>query len=204
MFLVAVMYFTGSIPSSLGNLTNVIDLSLSNNSFNGGVPSSFGNLNRLSYLGLCRNQLTGPIPNSIFNLTNLQYLDLSLNYFNGTVEFDEFVKLKHLTMLYLSYNQFSLLFKESNADATFPKFQNLALSSCNLSKFPNFLRNQDELEYLVLSENNLRGQVPKWMLNIGKASLELICLANNFLMGFAQIESNSSPVDSFVHFRPKV
>jgi Leucine-rich repeat (LRR) protein len=200
--------FTGSIPSSLGNLTNLqletslinflvfhITLSIGHRS----IPSSLGNLtnsslsnNSFSHLHfydsliLCRNQLTGRIPNSIFNLTNLQYLDLSMNYFSGTVEFDEFVKLKHLTMLYLSYNQFSLLFKEPNANATFPKFQNLALSSCNLSKFPDFLRNQDELEYLVLSENNLRGQVPEWMLNIGKASLELICLANNFLTGFAQ------------------
>jgi Leucine-rich repeat (LRR) protein len=178
--------FTGSIPSSLGNLTNLTFLSLSYNTFNGEVPSSFGKLNRHYFLRLCQNQLTGRIPNSIFNLTNLQFLDLGMNYFSGTVEFDEFVKLKHLTMLYLSYNQFSLLFKEPNANATFPKFQSLWLSSCNLSKFPDFLRNQDELEHLVLSDNNLADLIPEWMLNIGKASLELLCLSNNSLTGFAQ------------------
>ena len=159
---------------------------LSNNTFKGEVPSSFGNLNQLSALDLSCNQLTGPIPNSIFNLTNLQYLDLGRNYFSGTVEFDEFVKLKHLTVLYLSYNQLSLLFKEPNANATFPKFRRLSLPSCNLSKFPDFLRSQDGLEHLVLSDNNLVGPIPEWMLNVGKASLELLCLSNNSLTGFAQ------------------
>ena len=102
--------------------------------------------------------------------------------------FDKFVKLNHLIWLSLSQNQLSLHFREPNASrATFPKFQCLILSSCNLSKFPaDFLRNQDELEFLDLSENNLRGTVPEWMLNVGKASLEVISLGNNFLTGFGQ------------------
>jgi hypothetical protein len=38
----------------------------------------------------------------------------------------------------------------------------------------------------MLSDNNLAGTVPEWMLNVGKASLEVISLANNFLTGFGQ------------------
>jgi Leucine-rich repeat (LRR) protein len=178
---------TGSILFHLVNLMYLTDLNLLENHFTGEIPVAILNLTKLSVLVLGVNKLQGRIPNSIFNLTNLQYLGLFMNNFSGTVEFDEFVKLKHLTRLGLSYNQYlSLLFKEPNANSSFPKFQVLDLSSCNLSKFPDFLRNQDELEYLELSDNNLRGQVPEWMLNISKASLEIISLDNNFLTGFGQ------------------
>ncbi|XP_059449553.1 receptor-like protein 7 [Corylus avellana] len=202
--------FKGEVPSSIGNLNRLsfLDLSqnqltgpilfhlvnlmqlkvlyLHSNDFTNEIPVAILNLTKLSVLALGDNKLQGRIPNSIFNLTNLQYLGLVMNYFSGTVEFDKFVQLKHLIVLYLPYNQLSLLFKEPNANATFPKFQRLWLSSCNLSKFPDFLRNQDELELLNLSENNLRGTVPEWMLNVGKASLKAISLANNFLTGFGQ------------------
>ncbi|XP_059449524.1 receptor-like protein 7 [Corylus avellana] len=202
--------FTGEVPSSIGNLNllsfldlrqnqltgpilfhlvnlmQLKDLYLQSNHFTGEIPVEILNLTGLSVLSLRGNKLRGRIPNSIFNLKNLQVLDLAMNYFSGTVEFDEFVKLKHLTILYLSYNQLSLLFKEPNVNSSFPKFQCLWLSSCNLSKFPDFLRNQDELQYLELSDNYLRGQVPEWMLNIGKASMEIFSLANNFLTGFGQ------------------
>ena len=162
--------FKGEVPSSIGNLNRLsfLDLSqnqltgpilfhlvnlmqlkglyLHSNHFTGEIPVEILNLTGLSALSLRGNKLRGRIPNSIFNLKNLQVLDLAMNYFSGTVEFDEFVKLKHLTRLYLSDNQLSLLFREPNANSSFPKFQRLWLSSCNLSKFPDFLRNQDRSE----------------------------------------------------------
>jgi Leucine-rich repeat (LRR) protein len=177
---------TGPILFHLVNLTQLKVLFLHLNHFTGEIPVKILNLTRLREFRLGGNILHGRIPNSIFNLINLQFLCLAMNNFNGTVEFDNFVKLKHLTVLYLDHNQLSLLFKEPDANATFPKFQTLALSTCNLSKFPDFLRKQDELRYLFLSENNLRGTVPEWMLNVGKASLEAISLANNFLTGFGR------------------
>ncbi|KAK9994130.1 hypothetical protein SO802_023833 [Lithocarpus litseifolius] len=202
--------FSGFIPSSLGNLTGLNSLDLSYNTFEGRIPSSFGNLIQLYFLFLTYNKFTGPIsfglanltkltalslgsnnfagqiPSSIFNLTNLELLSLSFNYFSGTVEFDKFVKLKKLTFLRLSYNQVSLVESETSANKTFQKFVILGLSLCSLSKFPNFLANQDELEVLELDGNNIHGQVPEWVWNMSKESLKAIDLSDNFLTSLGQ------------------
>ena len=85
---------------------------------------------------------------------NLETLDLYFNYFGGIVEFDNFLKLQKLKWLQLSSNQISLLTKPSN-NITFPKFQILELGSCDLDDFPDFLKSQDELEFLVLSNTKM-------------------------------------------------
>ncbi|XP_042973192.1 receptor like protein 22-like [Carya illinoinensis] len=202
--------FSGSIPSSLGNLTSLIYLEISNNSFVGKIPSSMGNLTQLTDLSLRynlldgeipfplmnltkltslelgNNNLEGRIPDSIFNLKNLKYLDLGRNSFSGSVEFGKFVKLKYLTILILSNNQVSVLIEDANANASLPKFQFLGLSSCNLNKFPDFLKNQDRLVCLDLSNNNIHGMVPEWIWDTSKLSLEVLCLAKNFITSIGQ------------------
>ena len=61
---------TGTIPSSLGSLSNLSELWLSNNQLTGTIPSSLGNLSNLWGLHLSSNQLTGTIPSSLDNLSN--------------------------------------------------------------------------------------------------------------------------------------
>jgi hypothetical protein len=127
------------------------------------------------------------ISNTIFNLKNLENLDLSDNYFNGIVKLDEFFKLKNLFTLHTSGNQLSLLTNDQfSANATLQSFGSLGFSSCNLSEFPNFLRNQHELEHLNLSNNKIHGQVPEWMWNTSTRSLRVLDLFNNFLTTFGQ------------------
>jgi len=58
----------GSIPSEIGNLTNLTALDLCNNQLTGSIPSEIGNLTNLSKLKLEYNQLKGEIPESICNL----------------------------------------------------------------------------------------------------------------------------------------
>ena len=41
---------SGNIPADIGNLTNLVELSLSTNKFNGAIPSSIGYLEKLEYL----------------------------------------------------------------------------------------------------------------------------------------------------------
>ena len=67
---------TGSIPSSLGNLTNLIALHLSLNQLTGSIPSSLGSLTNLTQLSLDDNQLSGTIPAELGNLTRLRSLRL--------------------------------------------------------------------------------------------------------------------------------
>ena len=65
---------TGSIPSSIGNLTNLTQLYLINNQLTGEIPPEIGQLTNLTRLYLKYNQLTGEIPSEIWGLTNLTAL----------------------------------------------------------------------------------------------------------------------------------
>ena len=102
------------------------------------------------------------------------------------MEFDQFAKLVKSTTLCLSNNQVSLLESETSANRTLQKFLSIGLSLCNLSKFPNFLANQNELEVLDLQGNNIHGQVPEWVWNMSKESLKSINLSDNFLTSLGQ------------------
>jgi len=62
---------TGSIPTELGNLTNLVSLWLDDNQLEGAIPADLGNLTNLNYLYLNSNQLTGSIPATLENLENL-------------------------------------------------------------------------------------------------------------------------------------
>ncbi|XVF81445.1 hypothetical protein PTKIN_Ptkin15bG0155700 [Pterospermum kingtungense] len=175
----------GEIPSSLGNLTLLTYLGLDSNQLMGPIPFWLGNLTRLTVLDLGTNKLQGQIPKSIFNLVNLRVLYLDSNDLNGTLKFESFLNLKNLIALQLSDNNLSVLINITT-NGTVPKFRNLELASCNLLEFPYFLREQDELEFLELSENKIHGQIPKWVWEMSKESLLLLSLSGNFLTGFDQ------------------
>ena len=58
---------TGEIPLEIGNLTNLIHLSLHDNQLTGSIPPEIGNLTNLEVLSLYGNQLSGIIPDEICN-----------------------------------------------------------------------------------------------------------------------------------------
>ena len=86
---------SGSIPSELGNLDNLVGLWLNGNQLSGSIPSELGNLANLQELVLDSNQLSGPIPSELGNLANLQELELRDNQFSGCVP----VKLLDMTSI---------------------------------------------------------------------------------------------------------
>ncbi|XP_050255748.1 receptor-like protein 7 isoform X2 [Quercus robur] len=175
-----------SIPFFLRNLTQLRYLNLDYCNLMGHIPSWLANLTQLADLRLGSNGLHGSIPSWISKLMNLERLYLYSNHFGGRVEFDIFMKLQNLFDLQLSSNQISLPTKPSN-NMTFPKFQFLGLDSCDLDEFPDFLKCQDELVYLKLSDNKISGLIPKWMWNSSIKTLWNLNLSNNFLTGFHQL-----------------
>ena len=177
---------TGNIPSSLRNLTQITKLYLRANKLDGQIPLWIGNLTKLTEIKFQENILSGSIPESIFNLENLELLDLQRNQLNGILMLDSFLELKNLTRLQFSGNYLSLLTNVS-INGTPPKFNLLGLASCNLSEFPSFLRSQDELELLELSDNKIHGQIPNWFWSVGKETLRYLNLGFNFLTGFQEL-----------------
>ena len=61
----------GSLPSELGQLSNLVYLDLQNNAITGELPSELGDLINLDYLGLSSNQLQGTIPRSLGRLRSV-------------------------------------------------------------------------------------------------------------------------------------
>ncbi|KAL3714599.1 hypothetical protein ACJRO7_006501 [Eucalyptus globulus] len=167
---------SGTIPFQLMNLTRLIYLGLSINQLSGSIPFGLGNMTQLAGLDLAQNKFHGQIPSSIYRLQNLRVLRLFENNFSGTVELDNFLKLKQLIGLQLSFNRLSC--RTSSTNVKLPQLLALGLASCNLSEFPAFLQNQESMNWMDLSDNNIRGEVPFWV-----NSMQYLNLSHNFLTG---------------------
>ncbi|KAL7250601.1 hypothetical protein ACSBR1_012598 [Camellia fascicularis] len=121
----------------------------------------------LTSLQLSRNSLIGTIPSSLFALPSLINIDLSDYKLEGPIPGSVY-ELQNLTDLVLSSN-------------------NLRLAPCNLSEFPNFLREQAGLASLDLSNNKIHGEVPKWIFDVGKntlGKLSILFMLNLGINGF--------------------
>ncbi|MCL7025990.1 hypothetical protein MKW94_029943 [Papaver nudicaule] len=216
--------FTGELPDSIGNLRLLSTLDLHNCKFNGSIPASISKLNQLQYLDLSLNsftgnlgknfigsssplefldlsynQLQGPFPLSIFEFSRLYHLGILSNSFSGAISLGLlFQKLGNLRNLYLSDNRFSIITSSANF-SLYPQLRWLALSSCNVTEIPTFLRNQSELEVLDLSHNQIHGKIPNWIWEIGNGKLNTLNLSHNFLEDPDQpLPDNSFSLLSFV------
>ncbi|MCD7464169.1 hypothetical protein HAX54_052229 [Datura stramonium] len=76
---------SGPIPPSIGDLTNLLVLSLHNNSLDGTIPEEIGNLKRLRSLSLGSN-FSGVVPDCLGNFSDhLLVMNLAMNQFEGTI-----------------------------------------------------------------------------------------------------------------------
>ncbi|XP_024973839.1 protein NSP-INTERACTING KINASE 1-like [Cynara cardunculus var. scolymus] len=76
---------SGPIPEEIGKLKQLHTLDLSDNQFSSEIPSSLGHLTSLQYMRLNNNSLSGPIPQWVANMTQLAFVDLSFNNLSGPV-----------------------------------------------------------------------------------------------------------------------
>lgn len=95
-------YLTGSLPAALFQMTSLIRLQLSKNNFHGTLPLNV-NMPSLVGINLAHNSLSGTIPESLFNLINLEELDLSFNQFTGYIS-TSVANLRSLLTLNIEYN----------------------------------------------------------------------------------------------------
>ena len=170
--------FTGSIPSSLGNLSKLTYLELSGE-LTGSIPSSLGNLSKLVTLNLNGNALSGTIPSSLGNLSKLTYLGLASNDFNASIP-SQLGNLSKLEKLYLGASDFSGTIPSSLGNLS--NLTYLSVSSNDLTgSIPSQLGNLSNLEKLFMGRNELSGSIPSQLGNL--SNLEWLDLSENDLTG---------------------
>jgi Leucine-rich repeat (LRR) protein len=146
---------SGSIPSELGNLTNLTRLYLIANNLSGSIPPELGNLTKLTWLFLNSNSLSGSIPSELDNLSNLERLYLNANSLSGSIP-AWLGTLSNMEWLYLNGNSFT-------------------------GTIPSELSSLANLKRFSISENSLSGSIPAWLGTL--INLEKLYLWGNSFVG---------------------
>ncbi|MGE5340786.1 MAG: Ig-like domain-containing protein [Candidatus Omnitrophota bacterium] len=146
---------TGPIPPEIGNLSQLEELFLGSTPIEGSIPPEIGNLTNLQILRLSGTQLSGNIPPALGNFPNLGFLELSGNHLSGSIP-PQLGNLHRLGILDLGLNQLS-------------------------GAIPAELGNLANLEYLILNSNQLSGPIPSELGNLG--NVKYVYLINNQLSG---------------------
>jgi Leucine-rich repeat (LRR) protein len=75
----------GPVPSFLGELTNLVDVSFQDSNREGQLPTELGLLTNLVLLDLAANEIEGDIPVELGNADKLRFLFLNENHLSGNV-----------------------------------------------------------------------------------------------------------------------
>ncbi|KAM3394589.1 hypothetical protein P3S68_003591 [Capsicum galapagoense] len=168
--------FTGSLPSSIFNITNLEGLDLTFNSLEDQIPKEIGSFINLRYLSLAGNNLICSIPKSISNASRLEILYLSYNFLQGNI-LEWIGNLHNLNTLAIESNKLTgpiplSVFNISRIELI--GFTNNYLSG----NLPNGLCNRlPKLRGLYLSKNKLDGHMPTSLSNCSE--LQLLSLSEN-------------------------
>ena len=169
----------GTIPSELGNLTHLQDLSLPDNQLRGTIPAELGNFTELKVMWLSGNQLTGAIPPALGNLSKLETLALHNNQLTGAIP-PELGNIPELRWLQLYRNQLTGTIPSELGNLS--ELRELVLHRSQLEgSIPPELGNLSNLNALFLNDNQLEGSIPT---EFGKlTSLGRLWLKQNQLTG---------------------
>ncbi|KAG5404168.1 hypothetical protein IGI04_010287, partial [Brassica rapa subsp. trilocularis] len=178
--------FSGAIPSDiLFTMPFLTHLDLKKNSFTGTikVPNSPSS-SRLVFLSLGQNQFKGQILKPISKLINLNHLDVSSVNTTYPIDLNIFSPLKSLLVLYVSRN--SLLPSSLNSSDISLHLESLVMRGCGITEFPTIIKTLQNLQYIDLSSNKIKGKVPEWLWKLPR--LFQVNLVNNF---FTDLEGSS-------------
>ncbi|KAM3250828.1 hypothetical protein P3L10_004898 [Capsicum annuum] len=191
------------VPEEIGNLTDVLGISLFGNDLTGFIPKTIGGLQKLQIfliesnmlsgtipdeicclqnivdLSIRKNKISGPLPSCLGNVTTLRNLYLASNKLNSSLP-ERLWSLQDLLVLDAASNSFSGVLS--------PQIGNLkAVIDIDLSyndfsgMIPSTMGDLQKLVSLSLSHNRIDGPIPE---SFGKMlSLELLDLGYNNLTG---------------------
>uniref|UniRef100_A0A7N0T4D2 non-specific serine/threonine protein kinase n=1 Tax=Kalanchoe fedtschenkoi TaxID=63787 RepID=A0A7N0T4D2_KALFE len=180
----------GGIPVSLGNLTALTSIFLSDNNVTGVIPASLGQLGNLAVLDLSRNSMSGEIPSSFSSLGNLSVLELSSNLLAGPIPV-EIGTLSKLRVLNLSGNNLSSSIPVQLGDLT--SLLDLDLSFNSLSgTVPPELRGMKNLQRMVIGNNRLSSSLFSDMF-LPMNQLQVVIMNHNMFSGDLPVSIWSMP-----------
>ncbi|TVU23611.1 hypothetical protein EJB05_25986, partial [Eragrostis curvula] len=143
-------HLSGTIPSSIANITSLQWFGCGGNKIDGIIPDEFAKLPELEFLNVADNRLAGRFPQAILNLSTLVHLSLAKNHFSGEVP--------------------------PNLGRSFPNIQFLTIAiNFFHGHIPSSLANASDLNYIDMSRNNFTGVVPRTigkLRNIRRLNLE--------------------------------
>ena len=195
-------HFSGSIPSTMGNMTNLWHLNLANNAFSGKLPKSLGSIPMLQVADFSGNQLSGLQEGIVFKSKSLEVLNLAGNkqltmMFNTLLEAMEPI---NQSLRILNISDCNFLGKIS---AKLWDFQNLI--SVDLSRnslFGQLPSPPDNMLFLLnldVSANNLSGKIPQEFAKL--LALEVFDISGNPNMHESNEEKGALPNFVTVDFK---
>ncbi|GKV50308.1 hypothetical protein SLEP1_g57020 [Rubroshorea leprosula] len=210
-------YFTGPLPSWIGNMSTLMLLSIAHNAFSGPIPKELGNLKELTMLSFGINNFSGTLPPELGNLVKLEQIYIDSSGVGGEIP-STFAKLLNMQTMWASDNPFtgkipdfignwtkltSLRFEGNSFEGPIPSsFSKLtSLNSLringlsNVSSSLDFIRNLKNLTDLILRNALITGSIPS---DIGELqALQKLDLSFNNLTG--QIPSALFNINSLTY-----
>ncbi|RHN41172.1 putative protein kinase RLK-Pelle-LRR-XII-1 family [Medicago truncatula] len=146
-----------NLPKSIGNITSEFFRAQSCG-IEGNIPVEVGNMSNLLLLSLYDNNINEPIPHSLKGLEKLQVLSLAYNALKGSF-IDELCLIKSLGELYLENNKLSGVLPTCSGNMTSLRKLNVGSNNLN-SKIPTSLWGLTDILMLDLSSNAFIGDFP--------------------------------------------
>ncbi|GLT57106.1 hypothetical protein SLA2020_301000 [Shorea laevis] len=164
-------HFTGPLPVSLSNASQLQTIAFETNNFSGPVPLNLGRLNALKTLFLGENQLENKegddfgLLASLTNCSKLGAMDLGDNRFKGHLPTSIANLSSRLEILTIKKNQISGRLPNGIGNLTSLTYLNFG-SNFLIGEIPNSISQLEKLNKLMLFDNQLSGTIPSSIGNL--------------------------------------
>ena len=189
----------GSLPDEFGlNFPGLIECSLNGNHFTGSIPSTTGNMKNLKILNLARNKFSGQIPKNIGLIPGLENADFGQNQLSSFQKGTKFT-CQSLQVLLLGSNKqlnMSLNSLMEAIESTKRSLRIFNISDCSFfGRIPVKLWAFENLISVDLRNNRLIGEIP-WSPSSPGFLLQLDLSANNLSGQVSQIFASAPSLQS--------